>query len=161
MSPSTPAREAGADADAVTDAVLAASRMLMGLSARSIAAVDDTITLPQFRLLVVLDGRGPLKLTAIAGALGVNPSTATRMVDRLVTTGRISREPNPASRRELVVDLTASGRALVRDVMRRRRALINRIVSGMTPTARRNLVRALGAFTAAGGEPPNGAATWL
>src|SRR2546421_12308959 len=67
------------DVDAVTDAVLTASRLLMSISARSIAAVDDTITIPQFRLLVVLHARGPVKLTAIADALMVNPSTATRM----------------------------------------------------------------------------------
>src|SRR5207248_11152413 len=89
------------DVDAMTDAVLTASRLLVAVSARSIAAVDESITIPQFRLLVVLDTRGPLKLTALAEQLGVNPSTATRMVDRLVTAGLVTREANPASRREL------------------------------------------------------------
>src|SRR2546423_974273 len=116
------------DVDAVTEAVLTASRLLMAVSARSTAAVDDAIPIPQFRLLVVLDSSGPLKLTAIADSLDVNPSTATRMVDRLITTNLISREPNPTSRRELVVALTTAGRNLVREVMRRRRAQINRIV---------------------------------
>lgn len=141
----------GADVDAVTDAVLTASRLLMSVSARSIAAVDESITIPQFRLLVVLHARGPVKLTAIADALAVNPSTATRMVERLVTTGLVSRQPNPASRRELVVDLTDRGRSTVREVMRRRRAQLSRIVTRMTRTAQRNLVRALSTFAAAGG----------
>lgn len=140
-----------ADVDAVTDAVLTASRLLMSISARSIAAVDESITIPQFRLLVVLHARGPVNLTAIADALAVNPSTATRMVERLVTTGLVSRQANPSSRRELVVDLTDRGRSTVRDVMRRRRTHVSRIVTRMTPTARRNLVRALSAFTTAGG----------
>src|SRR3954451_15755886 len=91
------------DVDAMTDAVLTASRLLIAVSARSIGAVDESITIPQFRLLVVLDGRGPLKLTTLAEHLGVNPSTVTRMVDRLVAAGLVSREANPASRRELVV----------------------------------------------------------
>ena len=86
----------------------------------------------------------------------VNPSTATRMVDRLVTSDLVSRDPNPTSRRELVVALTSAGQTLVRDVMRRRRVQINRIVARMAPTARRNLVRALIAFTSAGGEPVSG-----
>jgi hypothetical protein len=46
----------------MTDAVLTASRLLVAVSARSIAAVDE-ITIPQFRLLVVFDTRGPLKLS--------------------------------------------------------------------------------------------------
>ena len=157
MSPVPSVRElADADVDAVTDAVLTASRLLMSVSARSIAAVDDTITIPQFRLLVVLHARGPVKLTAIAGALAVNPSTATRMVERLVTTGLVSRDPHPTSRRELVVGLTERGQGAVLEVMRRRRTQINRIVTQMTPTARRNLVRALSAFAAAGGVTSNG-----
>lgn len=144
------------DVDAMTDAVLTASRLLVAVSARSIGAVDESITIPQFRLLVVLDGRGPLKLTMLAEHLGVNPSTVTRMVDRLVTAALVSREANPASRRELVVSLTDAGAAVVREVMRRRRAEITRIVSRMAPTARRGLVRALNAFTDAGDEPPAG-----
>jgi DNA-binding MarR family transcriptional regulator len=157
MSPAPTARDAaGSDVDAVTDAVLTASRLLMSVSARSIAAVDDTITIPQFRLLVVLHGRGPVKLTAVAEALAVNPSTATRMVERLVATGLVSRDPHPTSRRELVVDLTERGHRAVRRVMRRRRGEISRIVAQMTPTARRNLVRALSAFAAAGGAASDG-----
>ncbi|HJQ48128.1 MAG TPA: MarR family transcriptional regulator [Amycolatopsis sp.] len=148
------------DVDAMTDAVLTASRLLLAVSVRSIASVDDSITVPQFRLLVVLDTRGPLKLSAVAEQLGVNPSTATRMTDRLVAAGLVSREANPASRRELVVSLTGTGAAVVHTVTERRRAEITRIVERMPVAARRGLVRALTAFTEAGDEPPV-SALWL
>jgi DNA-binding MarR family transcriptional regulator len=164
MSPVPAARDtAGVDVNAVTEAVLTASRLLMSVSARSIAAVDESITTPRFRLLVVLHARGPVKLSALAEALAVNPSTATRMVERLVTGGLVSREPHPTSRRELVVDLTERGSATVREVMRRRRAQLSRIVARMSPTARRNLVRALSAFATAGGASPDGDSSipWL
>ncbi|MFZ2174255.1 MAG: MarR family transcriptional regulator, partial [Rhodococcus sp. (in: high G+C Gram-positive bacteria)] len=75
--------------DAITDAVLTASRLLVSLSARSIADVDETITIAQFRVLVVLDTRGPLNLASLAHHLGVQPSTMTRMVERLVQGGLI------------------------------------------------------------------------
>lgn len=162
MARALPAPEAPDDVDAVTDAVLAASRVLVAVSARSIAAVDDTITIPQFRLLVVLSVEGPQKLTSIAEALGVNPSTATRMVDRLVTAGLIDRETNPTSRRELVVGLNRRGRTVVSNVTKRRRAQIEQIVGQMSPTSRRGLVRALSAFAVAGGEPTDRTeAIWL
>jgi DNA-binding MarR family transcriptional regulator len=141
------------DVDAVTDAVLTASRLLIAVSARSIAAVDEALTIPQFRVLVVLRMQGPMKLTSLAEHLSVNPSTATRMVDRLVTTGLINRQTNPASRRELMVALTEMGTTVVDEVTRRRRNEIARIVSRMTPTTRKDLIHALSAFTAAGNEP--------
>lgn len=147
--PEVPASD---DIDAMTDAVLTASRLLVAVSARSIAAVDESITIPQFRLLVVLHARGPVKPTALAEVLGVNPSTTTRMVDRLVAAGLVRREANPESRRELVVKLTGNGTQVVREVMRRRRAEVARIVDRMPSGTRRGLVRALTAFTAASGE---------
>lgn len=142
------------DIDAVTDAVLTASRLLVAVSARSIAEVDDQITLPQFRLLVVLDCTGPLKLTALAEQLAVNPSTATRMVERLVHTGLITRTANPQSRRELLVALTDAGAGVVDAVTRRRRAEITDIIARVPHATRQGLVSALNAFTEAGREPP-------
>ena len=139
--------------DAITDALLTASRLLMAISARSISQVDETITIPQFRTLVILSSRGPINLATLAGLLGVQPSATGRMVDRLVAAGLIDRLPHPTSRRELLAALTKRGRDVVRRVIAYRRAEIAAIVEKMPPTERPGLVRALGAFTAAGGEP--------
>lgn len=84
----------------------------------------------------------------------MNPSTATRMVDRLETAGLVSRKVNPASRRELVVELTTNGIASVGEVIRRRRHEIAQIVARMPAETRQGLVRALTAFTDAGDEAP-------
>jgi DNA-binding MarR family transcriptional regulator len=154
-------------ADTVTDAVLRASRLLVGLSARSIAAVDDSITLPQFRLLVVLSTRGPLKLSALAEHLDVKSSTATRMIDRLVAAGLVDREINPISRREVVIDLTGTGASAVTRVTQLRRREIANIVANMPGPHRKWLVDALDAFSEAGGEPSvdgldvRGVADWI
>jgi DNA-binding MarR family transcriptional regulator len=138
--------------DALTDALLAASRLLVAVSARSIAHVDDSITIPQFRMLVVLSTRGPSKIAALADALDVQPSTATRMVDRLVTTTLIERKPNPDSRRELIIALTRRGRTIVEAVTARRRREIAAVVEHMPEQDRSGLIRALTAFSTAGGE---------
>jgi DNA-binding MarR family transcriptional regulator len=139
--------------DAITDALLTASRLLVAISAHSIAQVDDTITVPQFRTLVILSNRGSVNLATLAGLLGVQPSAAGRMVDRLVSIGLIDRLPHPSSRRELLAALTTRGREVVGQVTGYRRAEIARIVEKMPSTERHGLVRALSAFTAAGGEP--------
>jgi DNA-binding MarR family transcriptional regulator len=140
--------------DAITDALLTASRLLVAISARSIALVDDTITIPQFRTLVILSNEGPVNLATLAGLLDVQPSTIGRMVDRLVSAGLIDRRAHPTSRRELVAELTARGRRVVQKVTANRRNELARVVEKMPARERRGLVRALAAFTAAGGEPP-------
>jgi DNA-binding MarR family transcriptional regulator len=145
-------------ADAVTDAVLTASRLLVAVSARSIASVEETITLPRFRLLVVLSTQRTVKLMEVAERLGVAPSTATRMIDRLIAAGLVSRETNPNSRREVILTLSPAGAAVVRQVTQRRRREIARIVGRMPEQQRHGLVEALEAFSDAGGEPPVNAA---
>ncbi|MET7457626.1 MarR family transcriptional regulator [Streptomyces sp. NPDC005574] len=146
------------DVDAVTRAVLTASRLLVAVSARSLAAVEERVTLPQFRMLVVLSTRGATKLVSLAELLQVAPSTAMRMVDRLIAAGLADRQTNPVNRRETLLRLTEEGRRTVEDVTARRRGEIAAIVARLRPTERLALVEALTAFNEAGGEPPAPAA---
>ncbi|MBF6276577.1 MarR family transcriptional regulator [Nocardia sp. 852002-20019_SCH5090214] len=148
--------DAAHDIDQLTDALLTASRLLVAMSARSIAAVDETITIPQFRTLVILSSRGPSNVATLAGLLNVQPSTATRMVDRLVTGGLLDRRTNPNSRREQIVALTERGRHVVDTATAHRRNEIAAVAAKMPVADRAGLVQALTAFTAAGGEPPPG-----
>jgi DNA-binding MarR family transcriptional regulator len=144
----------GPPAVAVTDAVLTASRLFVAVSARSIAAVDDSITIPQFRMLVVLHALGPMKPSAVAEILHVNPSNATRMVDRLISANMIERHVNPAIRREMVLKLTENGTNTVAKVTQRRHRHITDIVERMPAQQRTCLVETLEAFNVAGGESP-------
>ncbi|MFI5660904.1 MarR family winged helix-turn-helix transcriptional regulator [Streptomyces sp. NPDC051684] len=142
------------DVDAVTRAVLTASRLLVAVSARSLAEVEDRVTLPQFRMLVVLSTRGATKLVALAELLHVAPSTAMRMVDRLIAAGLADRQINPDNRRETLLQLTDEGRLTVENVTMRRCQEIAGIVERLAPEHRASLVDALTAFNEAGGEPP-------
>lgn len=126
--------------DDITDALLTASRLLVAVSAHSIGQVDETITFPQFRTLVILSNRGPVNLATLAGLLGVQPSATGRMVDRLVAARLIDRLPHPTSRRELLVALTKRGREVVRRVTAQRRVEIARIVEKMPPSDRKSVV---------------------
>ncbi|WP_343571670.1 MarR family transcriptional regulator [Mycobacterium sp.] len=139
--------------DAIADALLTASRLLVDISRRSIARVDGTLTIPQFRVLLILSSQDTVNLATLAGLLEVKPSAAGRMVDRLVGAELIDRCPHPTSRRELLVALTPRGRKVVREVLVRRRKEIAEIVENMPTPDRRGLTRGLKAFTTAGGEP--------
>jgi DNA-binding MarR family transcriptional regulator len=139
--------------DAYVNAILVASRVLVAVSARSLADVEDIVTVTQVRALVVLDTHDGVNLNGLAEKLDVNPSTAMRMIDRLLVTELVTRRDNPENRREVVLSLTSAGRRIVRKVTNRRRQEIRRIVETMPATHRANMIRALQAFSEAAGEP--------
>jgi DNA-binding MarR family transcriptional regulator len=141
------------DLDAVTDAVLLSSRVLVAVASRSIAAVDDAVTLPQFRALVVLEARDR-NVGELAHELRIQPSTATRLCDRLVRKGLARRTVDEGNRREVTVSLSKSGRTLVREVTARRRREIELIMTKVPAAQRFMIVQALTTFCDAAGEDP-------
>jgi len=143
-----------ADLDAVTDAVLTASRVLVAVAARSLGGGGVEITIPQYRALVVLGARGPQRVAELAEALGIDPSTATRLCDRLVGKGLISRRREDGDRRQVHLQLAPAGRRLLDAVTQRRRAEIRRIVAAVPADRRPAVVQAFTTFSAAAGEVP-------
>ena len=144
------------DTEEFVNALLTASRALVGVSARSLADVEEHVTLTQFRALVVLAAHGDGTLGQLAGRLGVNASTAQRQVDRLVRDGLVDRRENPQDRRQVAIALTQNGSRLVDAVTSRRRAAIARIVRDVPGADRHALIAALEAFASAADEPGTG-----
>ncbi|KOV62308.1 MarR family winged helix-turn-helix transcriptional regulator [Streptomyces sp. MMG1121] len=148
--PGSPSEEAlDREAEEVTVAVMAASRLIVALSARALASVDVPLTLPQLRSLVALHTCGPIKLAAMAATLGVSPSTALRMAERLEGLGLTDRRVNPDNRREVVLRLTPAGEELVDRVLTHRRAEIRTLVERLPTDQRAALLPALTALTTA------------
>src|SRR5437588_4376221 len=104
----------------LVDAFLYASRALVAVAAMSLADVD--VTAAQFRVLVLVAGKGPQRPSDLAHALQVAPSSATRMCQRLVDQALLERETGDIDRREVWLRPSMSGMALLRTVTRRRRA---------------------------------------
>jgi len=150
----TAAREHPVDAAAV-DAVLTASRSLIAVATRSLGAAAEETTIAQYRALVVLASRGPQRMADLAGALGVAPSTAGRMCDRLVRKGLIRRHRARADRRSVLVSVTPAGRLVVDQATARRRALIEDILAKLPADTQRAAAEALRAFADAAGEVPD------
>ena len=136
-------------------ALVAASRALVGVAARSLTEVEAEVTLQQYRALVVLAQYGELRVRELSEKLTIHPSTTSRLCDRLVGKGLIERDPSPESRREVVVTLSSKGMDLVAAVIERRRTEIARIARHMPAEDRAGLVAALEAFSSAAGELPD------
>lgn len=131
---------------------MTASRALLAVAARSLAAVDEDVTLPQYRALVVLAQYGARRPADLAASLAVTPSTATRMCDRLVAKGLIDRERADDDRRAVAVALTRDGEDLVRSVTAHRREELGRLLAAMPQDRRQAVVDGLRSFSEAAGE---------
>ena len=122
-----------AEADsAERETVLLATRALVGIAARSLASISDDVSLAQYRVLVLIEGRGPQTAGELAQSLDVNPSTVTRVCDRLADKKLIRRHAPANDRRTVRVELSAHGRRLVEQVMNRRRSYIDQTLNRMT-----------------------------
>lgn len=136
--------------DTTVDALLAASRALVAVSARSIADSPE-VTFPQFRMLVVLS-HGSSNLSELASSLDVAASTALRMVDRLIAAGFVERLVRPDNRRETNLSLTKAGERVFRTVTRRRRRDLRAVVERVPERDRPELARAMALFASAAEE---------
>src|SRR5574339_337509 len=83
------------------EALTGTTRVLTAVLASSLANLAQTVTLPQWRVLVMISTRGALNLSAVAEGLGVNASNASRACDRLVATGMLARDEDPRDRRHV------------------------------------------------------------
>jgi DNA-binding MarR family transcriptional regulator len=151
-------RQAGAtavpDDNEVIEAIIHASRAMVGIAVRSLSESGESMTLPQYRTLVVLSDGGPRRLADLADALGVSPSTATRMCDRLVRKGLITRARDELDRREVNLQVTVVGRTAVVDVINRRRSEVCALLTSIPLGTRRDLVDSLRLLSAATGDTP-------
>lgn len=150
--------ESPPDPDAVTPAqvegVLLAAQALVGVAAQSVAAVEDRVTLPQLRVLVLVAGHGTMNVNALAQALDVHPSNATRACDRLVTAGLLQRTESVADRRHQVLDMTLAGGQLIEQVMEHRRSAIIEVLQRVPGPRRDAVTEAMGIFGDLAGEVP-------
>jgi DNA-binding MarR family transcriptional regulator len=96
-----------------------AARDLVGLALRSVE--HQGVSLPQFRLLLVLDELGRASSSRCAHALGVAGSSVTRVADRLHASGHLERGVDPSNRSVVTLELTDSGRRVVQQVTAHRR----------------------------------------
>jgi DNA-binding MarR family transcriptional regulator len=71
------------------------------------------LTIDMWRLLAVLAHGGAQRQVDLVGMTSIETSTVSRLVTRLARMGLASRRRSETSNREVVVDLTAKGRALV------------------------------------------------
>lgn len=85
------------------------------------------LTHPQYLVMLALWGAAPMSVRAIAEAVQLDSPTLSPLLKRLESAGLISRRRDPRDERNLLIDLTAAGRALRRQAERIPPAVVERL----------------------------------
>jgi DNA-binding MarR family transcriptional regulator len=94
---------------------------------------EQGLTTARVHLLWVLGQAGPSTQQALATTLGVTPRNVTGLVDGLVASGHVTREPHPGDRRAALVTPTDVGEATVRGLVEGHAALADQLFGEMDP----------------------------
>jgi DNA-binding MarR family transcriptional regulator len=78
--------------------------------------IGSGLTVTQLKSLFLIADKGRTNFRGLAEALEVTPSNVTRIIDRLVEQGLVSRTENPEDRREQVLQATDKGRSLLNSI---------------------------------------------
>ncbi|GAA2357574.1 MarR family transcriptional regulator [Catellatospora methionotrophica] len=97
----------------------------------------------------------PVTISAVADALDVTHSTASRLVSRAVSAGAVQRLPDGDDRRQADLGLTSDGAALHERAVGHRLARLARLLTDFTPEQTRQFAGLLSRFAdAASRRPP-------
>jgi DNA-binding MarR family transcriptional regulator len=98
------------------------------------------LTPSKVRALALIGESGGLRIGELADRVGVDDTTATRMVDRLEELGVAERRGAEGDRRATLVDLTDEGRGLMRGVAEQRLLFYCDVLDALDPEERELLV---------------------
>lgn len=102
------------------------------LVSRIPAWAEVDLTMPQLKVLFLAAGPEPLPASRAARALGMTLSTATGVVDRLVSQKLVQRKESPLDRRIVLLTATEAGRELVDSLLSAGLVHFRELLDGMT-----------------------------
>jgi DNA-binding MarR family transcriptional regulator len=100
---------------------------------------DEALDPGQVDTLDLLVQRNSWRMSDLADALRIDPSTATRAMQRLDRSGLSMREPNSDDRRLVMASATDDGRKRHAIIAERRRRMLSRMLWDFTPEERSQL----------------------
>ena len=108
-----------------------------------------SITVSQCHSLVEIGRNEALSVNQLAELLGLDKSTVSRSVDKLVTDGFVLREEQPEDRRFATLRLTSAGQKLFADIEERMTAYFNAVLQTIPEEKRSQVLESLQYLTAA------------
>ncbi|GAA4510117.1 MarR family transcriptional regulator [Actinoallomurus oryzae] len=130
-----------------TRSIASTLRQAMGQLGRRLRAerVSYGLSRSRLSLLNLLALNGPMTASAMAAAERLQPQSLTRMLSRLEVDGLIVRSPDDKDRRQVRIEITHKGVAVLdEDTVRREAWLTKAMAERLTPTERELLRLAAG-----------------
>jgi len=109
------------------------------------------LTISQLKCLFFIDAQGSTNFRNLAKALGVTPPDITRLVDRLVEQGLVSRREHPDDRRMQLLQVTDKGHSLLSKLREYRTTVLQRILTNLSDGDLLTVARGLRALLKAAG----------
>ncbi|MFG3493439.1 MarR family winged helix-turn-helix transcriptional regulator [Streptomyces sp. NPDC047928] len=94
-------------------------------------------------VMMYLWDRGPVRQSELIKAMDLDPSTVTKMLQRLEQAGHVRRCPDPADRRAVLVEATCEDGGLLGEVADAWAGLEEQTLAGLGPAERAELTRLL------------------
>ena len=116
--------------EAALDRVLQVTVLLGNDTTTSLARMG--LTQSRAHLVWELRARGPSTQQALASAMNVTPRAVTALVDALVETGFVTREPHPGDRRAILVTFTELGRTTAQALADGHREFARHLFAGLS-----------------------------
>lgn len=110
------------------------------------ASADADLTPARASALLHVDRRGPLRLSDLAEAEGLNPTMLSRMVSDLVQDGLLERTSDPGDRRAAWVGVTELGADVARRMRSERTQSVLDALDRLPGPERRSVIKALPAL---------------
>jgi DNA-binding MarR family transcriptional regulator len=120
------------------------SRRLRPTAAGSAAGLTPT----RVAILLAVVRDGPIRISDLAAAEGINPTMLSRAISHLLEAGLAERTSDAADRRSAWVQPTAAGRRLAERMRRERTDAVKLALADLAPEDREQLEHALPALEA-------------
>jgi DNA-binding MarR family transcriptional regulator len=96
------------------------------------AWMELNLTIVQLKSLFFIDSEDSTNFKKLASALGVTPPDVTRIVDRLVEQGMVTRRENPEDRRMQLLQATKKGKTLLTRLRENKTTHLYRILTHLS-----------------------------
>lgn len=116
------------------------------------------LSVPQFRVLVMLRTSPTANLSAVAEFLGASHPTTSRIVSGLVAKGFVDRCESTGDRRQVELCLTARGATVMANARKATRAQLARLLAHLDATERDAVLHAMKSLQTVFSVKPTGAA---
>ncbi|MGH3630389.1 MAG: MarR family winged helix-turn-helix transcriptional regulator [Sciscionella sp.] len=120
--------------DRLTRLVLRRTAPLRGMSFTSITTLSNLVR------------TGPRRLTELAVEEGVTQPSMTTLIAKLAMAGLVTRTPDPADRRAVLIDVTEQGRSVIAQRGDARIGFLAELIDGLDTEDQQVLLQAAGAL---------------